>query len=160
MQNYGGSHKRFVLPFRSDLGVVVCLFSTQVFRCARLNASGILGLRADELIVHLTKAFQEYRGKDSIRLVWAHQGRPNSFAGIPLEGNCISVVTSRPTGERERHLWKLSRDQHMREFNAAHILTAFWKLKGPRFLEMMKERRRYFASLCGRLPNCYFPVDM
>jgi len=106
-----------------------------------LNASGIRGLRGDELIGRLTKVFQEYKGKDSVRLVWGYQGLPDSFAGVSLEGNCISVVESRPIEEREKHLWKLSRDQRKRQLNAAHILMAFWKLNGPGFLERMKERR-------------------
>ena len=141
MQNYGRSHKRFAFPLRGGLGVAVCLFSVQVFRCARLDARGILGLREDKLIGRLTKVFQEYRGGDSIRIVWGHQGLPDSFAGIPLKGNSISVVASRPREERNRHRWKSSRDRRTRHLNAAHILTAFWKLNGPRILVKLKERR-------------------
>ena len=157
MQNYGGSHKRFAFPLRRDLGAAVRLFSSQVFRCARLDARGILGLREDELIGRLTKVFQEYKGRDSIRLVWGHQGLPDSFVGIPLKENSISVVASRPTEERKRHLWKPSRDQRTRQLSAAHILTAFWKL---RFLEKMKERRRYFAPRYKYPKNCCLMVDM
>jgi len=151
MRNYGGSHKRFASPLRRDLRVVVCLFPTQVFRCARLNASGILGLQGDELIGRLTNVFLECKGKDSIRLVWGHQGWVDSFSGIPLKGNRIKVVASRPTAERMRHLWKPSRDQRTRELNAAHILTAFWKLNGSRILETMKQHRRYFLTAFWRL---------
>ena len=102
---------------------------------------GLWGLRGSELIGRLTNIFQEYKGKDSVRLVWGHQGQVNSFAGIPLGGNSISVVASNPIAEKKRHLWKSSRDQATRELNSAHILTAFWKLNGPRILEKMKERR-------------------
>ena len=157
MQNYGWSHKRFAFPLRGDLGAAVRLFSSQVFRCARLDARGILGLREDELIGRLTKVFQGYKGRDSIRLVWGHQGLPDSFVGIPLKENSISVVASRPTEERKRHLWKPSRDQRTRQLSAAHILTAFWKL---RFLEKMKERRRYFAPRYKYPKNCCLMVDM
>ena len=136
------------------------LFSTQVFRCARLDAGGILGLRANELIVRLTKVFLEYKGKDSVRLVWSHRAWADSFAGIPLKGNWISVVASRPTEERKRHLWKPSRNQHTRQLNAVHILTAFWKLNGRRLLEKMKERRRCFASLFKYPNNCCLMVDI
>ena len=160
MPNYGGSHKRFAFPLRRDLGVAVCLFSAQVFRCARLNASGILGLRGDQLIGRLAKVFLEYKGKDSIRLVSGYQGWVDSFAGIPLKGNRIKVVASRPIEERKRHLWKPSRDQRTRQFNAAHILTAFWKLNGRKVLEKMKERRRYFAPRYKYAKNCCLLVDM
>ena len=159
MGNYGGSHKRFAFPLRRDLGVVVCLFPAQVFRCARLNASGILRLRGDELIGRLAKVFLEYKGKDSIRLVSGYQGWANSFAGISLKGNRIKEVKSRPIAERKRHLWKPSRDQRTRELNAAHILTAFWKLNGRKFLEM-KERRRYLAPRYKYPKNCCLSVDM
>ena len=87
MRNYGGSHNRFAFPPRNDLRVAVRLFSAQVFCCGRLNARGIQGLRANELIGRLTKVFQEHKGKDSVRLVWGHQGWVDSFAGIPLNGN-------------------------------------------------------------------------
>ena len=160
MPNYGGSHKRFAFPLRRDLGVAVCLFSAQVFRCARLNASGILGLRGDQLIGRLAKVFLEYKGKDSIRLVSGYQGWVDSFAGIPLKGNRIKVVASRPIEERKRHLWKPSRDQRTRQLNAAHILTAFWKLNGRKVLEKMKERRRYFAPRYKYAKNCCLLVDM
>jgi len=166
MRNYGGSHKRFAFPLRRDLGVVVCLFPTQVFRCARLNASGILGLRGDALIGRLAKVFLEYKGKDSIRLVSGYQGWVDSFAGISLKANRIKVVASRPTAERKRHHLKPSRDQRTRDLNAAHILTAFWKLNGRKFLEKMKEhrkmkeRRRYFASRYKYPKNCCLSVDM
>ena len=148
MQNYGGSHKRFAFLLRGYPGVGVCLLFAQVFRCARLNASGLQGLRGDELIGRLAKLFQEYKGKDSVRLVWGHEGWADSFAGVPLDGNCISVVTSCPREERKRHLCEPSRDQRTRMLNAAHILTAIWKLNGSRFLQKMEERRdaAYFVD--------------
>ena len=74
MWNYSASRKRFAFPLRRDLGVAVCLFSAQVFGCARLNASRVLGLRGDQLIERLTKGFLEYKRKDSIRLVSGYQG--------------------------------------------------------------------------------------
>ncbi|PUU76962.1 hypothetical protein B9Z19DRAFT_1109160 [Tuber borchii] len=155
----GSPTKEFALAWRSITLIVVCLInlgtffprpreyaelwrkSQEVFSCARLDARGIQGLRGDELIGRLTKVFQEYRGKDSIRLVWGRQGWVDSFAGIPLKGNRISVVPNRPTEERNRNLRKPSRDQRTRKLNAAHILTAFWKLNGPRVLKKMKEHR-------------------
>jgi len=160
MPNYGARHNRFAPPPRRDLGVAVCLFSAQVFRCVRLNASGILGLRGDELIGRLTKVFLEYKGKDSVRLVSGYQGWVDSFAGVPLKGNRIKVVTSRPIEERKRHLWKPSRDQRTKQLNAAHILTAFWKLNGRRLLEKMKDRRRYLAPRYKYPKNCCLLVDM
>jgi len=158
MRNYGGSHKRFGFLLRSDFGVVVYLFSLQVFRCVGLDA--IQGLREDELIGPLTKVFQEQEGRDLVRLVWGHQGQVDLFAGVSLKENWISVVESNPISEKKRHLRKPSRDQHTRELNAAHILTAFWKLNGPRFLKQMKEHRRYFASQYKYPPNCYLLLDM
>jgi len=119
----------------------VCLSSAQVFLCARLSARRILGLQGDELIGRLTKVFKEYKGRDSLCIVWGYDGWPDSFAGVPLDGNCISVVASCPREERKRHLWEPSRVQRTRRLNAAHILTAFWKLNGPRFLRKMEERR-------------------
>ena len=100
-----------------------------------------MGLRGDELIRPLTKVFKEYKGRDSVCLVWGHEGWADSFAGVPLDENCISVVASCPREERKRHLWEPSRDLRTSKLNAAHILTAFWKLNGPRFLQKMEERR-------------------
>ncbi|PWW77616.1 hypothetical protein C7212DRAFT_342902 [Tuber magnatum] len=115
-----------------------------VFRCGRLNASGIRILPGDKLIGGLAEVFQQYGGNDSICLVWGRPGRVDSFAGFRLKRSGISVVKSHPIEERERHQWEMSSSQHTRRLNAAHVLTAFWKLNGPRFMEM-KERRRLNA---------------
>lgn len=136
------------------------LFPVQVFCCARLDTSGIRGLRGGELIGPLTKVFQEYQGSDSVRLVWGHQGQVDSFAGISLKGNGIAVVASNPVGDEERKEWKPSQNPDTRKLNAAYILTAFWKLNGPRVLKKMKERRRYFAPRYKYPKNCCLMVDM
>jgi len=79
--------------------------------------------------------------------VWGHHGQVDSFAGIPLGGNSISVVASNPIGEEKGRLWKPSGNRGTRGLNAAHILTAFWKLNGLRVLEKMKERRNTARTL-------------
>ncbi|CUS07544.1 unnamed protein product [Tuber aestivum] len=196
----------FALGRRSVTLIVVCLInlgtffprpleyaelwrkSQEVFCCEGLNARGILGLREDKLIGRLAKVFQEYRGNDLIRLVMGHYRWVDSFAGIPLNRNGISVVRGHPIKLGKRHLWKASRDQSTRKLNAAHILTAFWKLNGPGFLrkmkelrrrlsaariltnfwkmngpgflDKMKERRRYFAPRYKYSKNCCLVVDV
>ncbi|CUS07545.1 unnamed protein product [Tuber aestivum] len=120
--------------------------SQEVFCCGRLNISGIRELPEDELIVHLAKAFRECGGSDTIRLVRGHQRWVDSFAGIPLKENGISVVRSSPVKEKKRHLWGTSECKVTRLLNAAYILTAFWKLNGPRYVEKMKVRRQRYAA--------------
>ncbi|KAG0134891.1 hypothetical protein HOY82DRAFT_199331 [Tuber indicum] len=130
----------------------------EVFCCGGLNAGGIRKLREGELIGPLVKAFRDYGGNDSIRLVRSHQGRILSFAGFPLDRSGIFVVRGRHVEEEKKeYLWKTSMDQHKRELSAAHILTAFWKRSGRGFVRKMRERRRYFAP---RYRNCCLMVDM
>ncbi|RPB01631.1 hypothetical protein L873DRAFT_1803431 [Choiromyces venosus 120613-1] len=114
-----------------------------VFNRNRLNAKGIRNLKADELIGRLAKVFREYNGNDSIILMRDRQLEQtgDSFAGFPLKGTGISVIKLRPAVEKERHLRMQSTDRETRRLNTAHILTAFWKLNGPRVLERMRERR-------------------
>ncbi|PWW77615.1 hypothetical protein C7212DRAFT_362777 [Tuber magnatum] len=120
--------------------------SQEVFYCDGLNASGIRELPADELIEYLVKILREHGRDDSIRLVNGHQGCVDSFAGIPLKENEISVVRSRLMEEKQRHLWGMSKDKCTRQLNAAYILTVFWKLNGPRYVERMKGCRQRHAA--------------
>ncbi|CUS14615.1 unnamed protein product [Tuber aestivum] len=113
--------------------------SQEVFGCGRLNARGFRGVREDKLIGLLAKVFREDGRRDPIRLVWGNKGLANLFSGIPLTENGISLVNSNPIEEKKRHLWRISEDQTTRQLNAAHILTAFWKLNGRRFLEKVKK---------------------
>jgi len=103
MQNYAGSPKRFAFPLGEDLRVGVCVFSVQVFCCARLDARDIQGLRG-VIIGPLTKLFQEHRGWHSIHPVWGCRGSSNSFARIPLKASRISVVASDHFAEEGRLL--------------------------------------------------------
>ncbi|RPB01642.1 hypothetical protein L873DRAFT_1764008 [Choiromyces venosus 120613-1] len=133
--------------------------SQEVFNRNRLNAKGIRNLRADELIGRLANVFRGYNGNDSIILMRGYQLQRigDSFAGFPLQGTGISVVKRSSTREKERHPREPSTDQETRRLNAAHILTVFWKLDGPRFVERMRECRRYLAP---RYKNCCLLADM
>ena len=68
-------------------------------------------------------------------------------------------MASNPVGEKERRQWKPSQIKDTRMLNAAHILTAFWKLNGSRTPEKMKERRRYFAPRHKYPKNCCLLAD-
>ncbi|RPB01676.1 hypothetical protein L873DRAFT_1803520 [Choiromyces venosus 120613-1] len=167
--------KEIALAKRSVTLIVVCLInlgtccprpqgyaqlwrkSQEVFCRDRLNTSRLRNLQADKLIGRLVHAFREYNRNDLICLVKSYEGWVPSFAGFPLEGAGISVVKSSPTVEKERHLWKPSTDQETRRLNAALILTVFWKWDGPRFVERMRECRRYLAP---RYKNCCLLADM
>jgi len=156
--------KEFALARRSVTLIVVCLInlgtffprqqeyavlwrkSQQVFRCNRLNARSLLGLRADKLTGRLTKVFEDHKGNDSIRLVTGHRELVDTFAGISLNENGVSVVRISPIRVEDKHMWAMSEDQSTRQLNAAYILTAFWKLNGPRYVEKMKVRRQRYAA--------------
>ncbi|CUS08892.1 unnamed protein product [Tuber aestivum] len=132
----------------------------EVFDCEALDAAGIWGLRANELVVCLTDAFKDYGGNDSIRLVRGHEGRVDWFAGSPLGRSGIFVVKGRMVEEKKGHQWATSGSQRGRELSAAHILTAFWKRDARRVVEKIRERKRYLAPRYKYSKNCCLLVDM